>query len=149
MKVFFVGLWIAAVTLVSTCAAAYMAMGHKSTGTEQASAVSLQLQKTRVLNVPIIAGGVVQGFIVAQFSFTIDPNALKQLSVPPEVFLLDEAFRTIYTDDKLDFKHLEKYDVNKLTSHLAEETNKRLGTNLIKEVLIQDLTFISKIDDDK
>jgi hypothetical protein len=149
MKVFFVGLWIAAVTLASTCAAAYMAMGHKPAGTEQTPSASLQLQKTRVINVPMIADGAVQGFIVAQFGFTIDPAELKQLSVPPEVFLLDEAFRAIYSDSKLDFKHLEKYDVNKLTGHLVQATNDRLGAKLIKDVLIQDFTFVPKQDNDK
>jgi len=119
-------------------------MGHKPTASEPPSSVNIQLQKTRVINVPMIADGAVQGFIVAQFGFTIDPVALKQISVPPEVFLLDEAFRAIYTDNNLDFKHLDKYDINKLTTLLKQKTNERLGENLIKEVLIQDFTFISK-----
>ena len=104
----------------------------------------MQFEKTRVINVPMIANGAVQGFVVAQFGYTADAAMLKTTAVSPEVFLLDEAFRTLYSDDHLDFTHLEKYDINKLTKHLVQATNERLGSNLVKSILIQDFTYFSK-----
>ena len=109
----------------------------------------MQLEKTRVLNVPIIAGGAVRGFIVAQFDFTVDAAKMKSTPVPPEAFLLDEAFRAIYTDDHLDFLHLDKYDINGLTGRLLAATNKRLGSDIVHDVLIQDFTFISKEENER
>lgn len=143
MKAFVAGLWALIVALGATFAVAMVSMPAKTNlGTEGKPA--LQVEKTRVLNVPMIAGGAIRGYIVAQFNYTVDGSKAKSVSVSPEVFLLDEAFRTIYTDDHLDFLHLEKYDINGLTTHLVAATNQRLGVDLIHDVLIQDFTFISK-----
>ena len=44
----------------------------------------------------------------------------------------------------LGFLHLEKYDVAGLTTRLVAATNRRLGAELVHDVLIQDFTFISR-----
>ncbi len=143
MKVFFIGLWVALVALGATYASASFTANRKAVGLEQ-SASAVQSEKTRVINVPVIAHGAVQGFVVAQFGYTADAAIMKKLTVSPDVFILDEAFRTLYSDDHLDFAHLEKYDIAKLTSHLVKATNERLGADVIKAVLIQDFTYFSK-----
>ncbi len=144
MKLVLVGLWITLVALGSAFGAAtFVFLRPEAT----AAPVVLQPEKTRVLNVPMIADGVVQGFVSAQFIFTMDGATLKSLPVPPEVYLLDEAFRTLYTDDNLDFRHLEKYDLAKLTKHLVDATNAHLGAPLIKDVLIADLSYAPKRSD--
>lgn len=148
MKAFLVGIWTLSVALGATYAVAYV--DGQGKGTHDAGAKpDLQVEKTRVMNVPMIAGGAIRGFIVAQFNYTVDGAKVKTLPVSPEVFLLDEAFRTIYTDDHLDFLHLDKYDINGLTKHLVVATNKRLGADIVHDVLIQDFTFISKEENDR
>ena len=147
MKTFIVGLWVLLVSLGTSYAVATLQSGKGSQTT--AAKPTLQLEKTRVINVPMIAGGEVRGFIVAQFGYTVDAAKAKELPVAPEAFLLDEAFRAIYTDDRLDFRHLEKYDVNGLTTRLVAATNRRLGVDIVHDVLIQDFTFISKEENDR
>ena len=146
MKTFIVGLWVLVVSLGTSFAVATIGSATKPAAADKPT---LQLEKTRVLNVPIIAAGGVRGFIVAQFNFTVDAAKMKSAPVPPEAFLLDEAFRAIYTDDHLDFLHLDKYDINGLTARLIAATNKRLGSDLVHDVLIQDFTFISKEENDR
>ena len=147
MKIFVVGLWLLLVSLGTSYAVATIEAGK---GTQpKAEKPTLQLEKTRVINVPMIAGGAVRGFIVAQFGYTLDAAKAKSLTVAPEAFLLDEAFRAIYTDDHLDFLHLEKYDVAGLTGRLVGATNRRLGADIVHDVLIQDFTFISKEENER
>ena len=143
MKVFLIGLWVATVALGATYASASFVANRKAAEPEQAAS-AFTSEKTRVINVPVIAAGAVQGFVVAQFSYTADAATMKKLTVSPEVFILDEAFRTLYSDDHLDFAHLEKYDINRLTTHLAKAANERLGIDVVKAVLIQDFTYFSK-----
>ena len=143
MKGIIIGVWVIVVALGATYAAASFDSGRKPVGEEQPAA-TLQFDKTRVINVPMIGNGAVQGFVVAQFGYTVDAAMLKKTPISPEVFLLDEAFRTLYSDDHLDFTHLDKYDINKFTKHLVQATNERLGTNLVKAVLIQEFTYFSK-----
>ena len=149
MKTFIVGLWVLVVALGTSFAVATYGNTAKPADVAAAAKAALQLEKSRVLNVPIIAGGAVRGFIVAQFDFTVDAAKMKDVAVPPEAFLLDEAFRAIYTDDHLDFLHLDKYDINGLTKRLIKTTNERLGTDLVHDVLIQDFTFISKEENER
>lgn len=105
----------------------------------------LQYHKTNTLNVPMIANGAVQGYVVVQFGFTETEKAAS-LPVPPDAFLLDEAFRIIYTDSKLDFHHLEKYDIGNLTRTLVKRVNARLNEDAVKEVLVEEINFVSNND---
>ena len=147
MKAFLIGLWVLAVALGTSYAVAVVETPGKPDAASTKAA--LEVQKTRVINVPMIAGGAVRGFIVAQFAYTVDASKAKTLGASPEVFLLDEAFRAVYTDDKLDFLHLDKYDIGGLTKRLVAATNTRLGEEVVHDVLVQDFTFISKEENDK
>lgn len=143
MKLFFIGVWVTLVALATAYAAAVIIPG-RAEANKVAAAVSLQYIKTRVLNVPMIAGGVVQGFMAVQLGYTVDEAVLKAVHVPPEVYLLDEAFRALYADKALDFRDLAKYDLSKLTSRLVVATNDHLGAPVIKDVLIEQFSYISK-----
>ena len=143
MKVILVGLWVTLVALGTAYGVAvYM---PASTGQAKAAAsLVLQSQKTRVINVPMLSDGQVRGFMAVQFVFTTDASLAKTLQVSPEVYLLDEAFRTIYADSATYLNHDEKYDLQKLTSHLVESTNAHLGVPMIKDVLIENFEYIDK-----
>jgi flagellar basal body-associated protein FliL len=148
IKLIVAGVWACLVTLAAFYGTMTWKVAHSvpSAGKE---AVVLETQKTRTISVPIVADGTVQGYVVAQFSYVIDSKALKQAPVPPEVFLLDEAFRTIYSDDKFDFKHLDKYDITKLTKDLVQRVNTRLNADLMKDVLVEEFNFFTKEDAQK
>ena len=126
MKLVLAGLWVALVALGTAYGVALYLPGGSDTKVAAAVPVLLQSQKTRVINVPM------------------DTNVLKTLQVPPDVYLLDEAFRAIYSDPALDPRHLEKYDLQKLTARLVKGTNDRLGAPLIKDVLIENFAYIDK-----
>jgi hypothetical protein len=103
----------------------------------------LEHKKTEPINVPMIADGNIEGYIVAQFTYLVDAKSLGQLSVPPDVFITDETFRTLYSD-QLDFNHLEKYDVAALTKGLVEKVNRRLGGDIIKEMLVDEFNYVTR-----
>jgi hypothetical protein len=139
------GLWLIAATCLST----YVAATWKYNEIEGPSAAkkpsAIQRRKTAPINVPMISNGNVEGYIVAQFVYLADESALSQLSVPPDDFITDEAFRELYSSN-VDFNHLEKYDVDRLTKVLTEKTNHRLDKDIIKAVLVAEFTYIPKRD---
>jgi hypothetical protein len=143
-KLILSALWICIITLVSS----YTAASWKSRGTIAATGqeqlTGLNYQKTEPINVPIIAAGAVKGYVVAQFVYTADAATLNKLSVPPDAFVLDEAFRTIYSDEHIDFDHLERFDLAALTKKLMAAANTRFGVDLIQDVLVQQFTYLSK-----
>ena len=143
MKLLLSGLWVTAVALGSAYGMAKFSPGPGDAA-KAAPAEVLQSQKTRVINVPVVIGGQLRGYVSVQFVFTEDTNLLKGLQVPPEVYLLDEAFRALYADTNLDPAHVEKYDLQKLTARLVKGTNDRLGAPLVKDVLIENFAYIEK-----
>jgi len=139
------GFWVCAVTLASCYAAVTWTMGKKPVE-EEVHYEGLQYKKLPTLNIPIIAEGAVQGYVVANLVFTADSKTLREISVPPDAFLQDEAFRYIYSDDTLDFRKLSRYNVNGMISNVRERANKRLGAEIIKEILIENFNFVDKSD---
>ncbi len=146
MKLLLTGLWIVLVALGAAYGGAlYLPSGSEpSTASSAPSAPVIQTQKTRVINVPVVIDGMLRGYVAAQFVFMQDVNLGKTLQVAPDIYLLDEAFRAIYSDTSLDPRHVEKYDLKALTARLVKATNDRLGVPLIKDVLIDNFSYIDK-----
>jgi hypothetical protein len=148
IKLILVGVWVCVVTLASS----YAAISWKSNAAKEASAHgdklvgALEHVKTKMISVPIIAEGAIQGYVVAQFSFTIDSHVLKRLSIKPDVFLIDEAFKTIYAGETIDFRKLKKQDLSGLLKTLGDNVNKRFGEPIVESVLIQELNYVPKAE---
>jgi len=144
-RILVTGFWICAITLLSCYAAVYWDTGmQKQRGEDYLE--GLQYQKVRPVNVPIIAEGAVQGYVVATLVFTADARTLRNLPIPPDTFLIDETFRQIYADETLDFRKLSKYDVNTLLLNIKRNVNGRLGADIVKDVLVDNFNFVSKSD---
>jgi hypothetical protein len=46
----------------------------------------------------------------------------------------------------VDFNHLQKFDLQGLTKALAQKINLRLGREIIKDVLVEEFTYVPKRD---
>ncbi|MDJ0929495.1 hypothetical protein [Breoghania sp.] len=57
-----------------------------------------------------------------------------------------EKTRLIYEDCSLDFKHLERYDLEILKKEIRERVNKRMRGPFIHEILMEEFDYFSKED---
>jgi hypothetical protein len=145
IKLILSGIWICVITAISSYAAA--SFWAETQGAEKKQYLEgLNYEQTGVINVPMLAGGALQGYIVAQFVFTADSAALSKLSVPPHSFVVDEAFRQIYSDPNLDFRNLERVDLGSLAKRIVAAVNSRLQSPLIMDVLVEQFSYFSKDD---
>jgi hypothetical protein len=138
-------IWIIAVTSASVYVSSTWRFRAVESGTPVKKAGDLERRKTMPINVPMIANGNVEGYIVAQFIYLADARNLQELSVPPDDFITDEAFRALYSSE-VDFNHLQKYNLQGLTKALAQKINQRLGREIIKDVLVEEFTYVPKRD---
>lgn len=145
IKLLLTGIWASMVTLGATFGILQWQKG-KSAQAAAGSEVILQEFRTKAINVPIIGSGLIQGYMVAQFVFTVDANALQKVAVSPEVYLLDEAFKTIYAGEQVNFQNMKKQDLPALAKQIGEGVNKRLGVAMVHDVLIDQLSYIPKKD---
>lgn len=144
IRILMTGVWVCIVTVGASLGISYWKESQAAVPGKQDYLEGLVYEKTKVINVPMIAEGRVQGYIVAQLVFTADAKVLRQLPVPPESFVVDEAFRGIYGDPQLDFKNLARYDLAYFTQTVKERVNKRLQTDVLQDVLVQDFNYVSK-----
>jgi len=144
VKLLILAVWASALTALSSYAASEWRLSHVAGAHEAAPDRTYEYRKTRVINVPVIADGALLGYVIMQFLYAIDAKQAEKLDVNPEAFILDYAFRTIYGDPSLDFRHLDKYDITGLTGQIRTVVNEKLGPKLIKEVLVQDFAYMPK-----
>jgi hypothetical protein len=145
LKFVFVGLWACVVTLGT----AYSVMTWKAQQQHAAAhptetKAELEQIKTKLISVPLVLSGNVLGYVMAQFTFTVETKVAKTMSVNPDIYLVDEAFRVIYSGDAVDFRSQRKPDVAALGRLIKEAVNKRLGAELVKEVYVQELNYIPR-----
>ena len=143
IKMLLCGLWVCVVTLASSQAVLMWRGGTSESVVEKAGA-ALATIRPGTISVPIIVEGAVQGYLVTQLSFLANSDKIKHLPVKPEMVFLDEAFKTIYAGESIDFRNLKRQDLAGLTKKIAENTNKRLGTTIVEDVLVQQLNYVPK-----
>lgn len=146
IKMIIAGVWVCLVTLASAYAAVSWQSAAKSPAGDGHGhkAAAYEVIKPRMISVPVIADGELQGYIVAQFLFSVDANIMKAMSVKPDLYLLDEAFKTLYAEETIDFRQIRKQDLPKISKRIAENANQRLGAKLVEDVMIQELNYLSK-----
>jgi len=138
------GLWLCILTAGTSYAVAYWKENGSLLPARDEYLDGLQYQKTRTLSVPMVENGNVQGYIIARFVFTVEARALRELTVPPEPFVVDEAFRRIYADESLDFRKLARYDLSILTAAIKQRVNERMRADIVQDVLIEDFNYVAK-----
>ena len=146
IKIILAGLWACLATMAACYAAVSWQASHTVSEVAEPERLfgGLETVRTRMISVPIIRSGAIQGYVMAQFSFTANAAILKRLSLKADVVLLDEAFKAIYSEEVLDFKNMKKQDLGGLVKRIVEGSNQRFGTHIVDDAFIQELTYVTK-----
>jgi hypothetical protein len=144
IRLLLTGLWVSILTAGASYAVAYWKESGSLLPQKEEYIDGLQYHKTRVLSVPMIENGSVQGYIITQFVYTVDARIMQQLQVPPDPFVVDEAFRKIYADERLDFRNLARYDLSILTTGIKQRVNERMQADIVQDVLLEDFNYVSR-----
>ena len=140
-----IGLWIVTATLGGTYGGAYWRT-HAKASHDSENNPELALHTMKVITVPIIENGGLRGYVSAEFSVVGAAHDPHGGGLDPESFIVDEAFRMIYSNKKFDFVNIQKEDLSELTRELADKVNARIGKSTVKEVLVKNFNFIARED---
>jgi flagellar basal body-associated protein FliL len=144
IKIVLLGVWVCAVTLVSTWAGANLLSGPVEADVKHEEGIGgLEVVKPRQISVPIITDGAIQGYVMVKLSFTVRKDDMSKLSLSPDVFIVDETFKTIYGGEPIDFKRIAKPDLEKLGKSIKDNVNKRFGTPFVEDVLFEEVNYIA------
>jgi hypothetical protein len=137
------GVWAIGVAMASVYAGSRWSQSETATAGENTPMIGLDYVKTQPLSVPMIRDGRIAGYVVMELVYTVDAKVKSKLPVPLDVFLLDEAFRSVYASKDIDFDNLKSHNVDLMTSDIRTKVNGRFGTTLVHEVLIEQFNFVT------
>ena len=145
LKLVGIGIWVILVTAGATFASVFLSSG-KDSGEQEAADQGVEQLSTEMMSIPVIREGDVTGYLVMQLSFAADRAMLEDKKVYPVPFLRDAAFRTIFSDTNIDVWRLKKKDLDTLTTAIVQEANQRLGKELVRNVLFEQINYVKKED---
>ncbi len=143
LKTIAIGLWACIVTVLASYFAAQWKADVKPSA-EEPYLEGIEYRKLEPITVPMIVAGEVQGYVLARLVFTADAGALRKLSVEPDPFVADEAFREIYVNGHVEFGKLAKYNLDQLIKNIKEKTNARLGPDFIQDILVEEINYVPR-----
>jgi len=116
-------------------------LAMRETRSTAAAGRTTETRKTHEINVPRIKDGAVKGYAVMLLSYTVDLSALKMAAMAPDSILVDEAFRYVYDDVTIDFDHLDRFDLAKMSKALIHAVNARVKAEVVVDVGVQEFTY--------
>ncbi len=146
LKLVAIGFWIIAVTAGATFGSVYIAKSSGQTEAEEEPDLGVEELKSEMTSFPIMRNGGVTGYLILQLSFSTDRRLLAERKVDPLPYLMDAAFRVIFARTDVDFRRLRSRDLEQVTAAIATEANSRLGMELVRHVLVQQVNFVNKED---
>ena len=145
LKLVAVGIWVILVTAGATFASVYLGSSKSADPNEKRDAGVEELT-SEMTSIPVMRDGDIIGYLILQLSFAADKAILDQKKLDPMPFMKDAAFRVIFASTDVDFRHLKKDDLDRLTTSVAREANSRIGAELVRNVLLQQFNFVRKED---
>jgi hypothetical protein len=140
IKVVLIGLVAASAAIAAEIGTDKLLVLRKARSTA-AVTISTEARKTHEINVPRIKDGAVKGYAVMLLSYTVDLSALRTAAMAPDSILVDEAFRYVYNDDTIDFDHLDRFDLARMSKAIARAVNTRVKADVVVDVGVQEFTY--------
>ena len=140
IKVVLIGLVAASAAIAAEIGTDKLLVLRKARSTA-AVTISTEARKTHEINVPRIKDGAVKGYAVMLLSYTVDLSALRTAAMAPDSILVDEAFRYVYNDDTIDFDHIDRFDLARMSKAIARAVNTRVKADVVVDVGVQEFTY--------
>lgn len=141
-----IGVWVCAVALGSSYAAAYWAAGAAHGKAEEPYLAGLEYRRTPNITVPMIVNGSVQGYVLARLVYTADAATLRKLPIEPVIFVVNAAFAEIYVNGRVESGKIAKYNLDEMLGRIKTATNTHLNGDVVHDVLVDSLNYIDKTD---
>ncbi|MGF0537354.1 hypothetical protein ACQQ2Q_05110 [Agrobacterium sp. ES01] len=146
IKIILAGVWVCIVSLGAVYMSVHMAMAPPEPTDEEKRKAALQLVRGESITIPMIADGRVNGYFVGRISFMMEGEKIKGLDLPMTELMTDELFTLLVGNEMIDISHAAAFNVGDFRDTIKKDLNERLGDELIDEVLVEQLDYISKDD---
>lgn len=111
---------------------------------EPTAFAGLDFVRTGIISVPVFDKGKVHGYFLARLVYTAEGSRLAQLKLPAEALLSDLVYSHLYANPEIDFTRRDRFDVDSFRESLRTGVNARLGEELVREILVEQIDYLPK-----
>ncbi len=144
IKFVLAAVWIIGVTIGTIFFSHSMNAPKPAVEDESAYHGKLEFVKTEMMSVPVVMQGEVRGYFLSKFVYAADTEKLKKLTLPVGTILVDEVYTYLFSNPLIDFSRVETVDLDAMRTGLKDSINKRVGEELIHEVLVEQVDYLTK-----
>ncbi len=145
VKLVVAGLWVCIVTLGAVFFSVRLATAPVVAPEADAKAPT-ELVRGESITVPMISEGGVKGYFLGRISFMVNKEKLKGIKLPMSELMTDELFTLLVGNKMVDIADMQAFDLVAFRETIKGDINKRLGDDLVEEVLVEQLDYLSKED---
>ncbi|RVG07994.1 hypothetical protein [Sinorhizobium meliloti] len=146
LKLVLTGVWVCAVTLGSV----YFSMQHASapvvSDAEADRRASQEYVPGEMITIPSIKDGAVQGYFLAKLSFSASREGIAKLHAPLRQLVTDELYDMLVGSRFIDVADTATFDLAAFKVAVKDGLNRKLGSEVISEVLVEQLEYLTKED---
>jgi len=146
IKMLGTGVWICVVALASVYFSVQVSNKKEPVEPDPAMFGGLETIRGEVTSIPVISSGAVQGYFLTRLSYTVDPLKVAKLSIPVDELITDALYTALVGEPVIDFPDMEMFDLEAFKSHIRNTLNERVGEELFKDVIVEQIDFLSKED---
>lgn len=146
LKLLLTGVWVCAVTLGAVYFSVQMATAPSSVDEAGAKKASLQLVKGESITIPVINDGGVNGYFLSRISLRVDKDKMAKIELPATQLMTDELFTLLAGSSMVNIANISTFDPDVFKQRIREGLNKKLGDEVVGDVLIEQLDYLSKAD---
>jgi hypothetical protein len=139
-------IWISAVTVAAVVFAYQNGQQDGEAGSEPTVFGGLDYVTTEVVSVPFFRERSVHGYFLARLVYTAEAAKLNQMTMPPDAIIFDEVYSYLYANPLIDFSRVDNVDLDAFRAGIRESVNRRVGQQLIHDVMIEQMDYLSKAD---
>jgi flagellar basal body-associated protein FliL len=138
------GIWVVIVALVAVY---FSVQSSLSPSVDRAVADRRASEETirgELTSLPVMDKNGVDGYFLTKLSYVVDKVKMASIHIPIEVLVTDELFTTLIGEKMIDLSHRDQFDINKFRKQIKDALNKRLGDDVVHDVLVEQIDFLSK-----
>lgn len=143
LKFIAAAIWICAATLGAVF---YSFQSSVAKPAEEAKPMlgGLDYVKTDVISVPVLNHSVVTGYFLTKLVYTVEPSIMAKLSIPAESMIVDQVYSYLFGRPEIDFTNTAGLDLDAFRGNVRDAINKRVGEELVHEVMIEQIEYLTK-----
>lgn len=146
LKLLLTGVWVCAVTLGAVYFSVQMATAPAPGDETGAKKANLQLVKGESITIPVINDGGVNGYFLSRISLRVDKDKMAKIELPATQLMTDELFTLLAGSSMVNIANISTFDPEAFKQRIREGLNKRLDDEVVEDVLIEQLDYLSKAD---